>query len=98
MSYSGDKAGCDGQSYIEPAVRVAVGQMTSVGDQDANFNVCSQLAREAAHKGCKMLFLPECFSFIGVNQKEASVIDIMYIDILYILLHPVTSLVRTLIA
>lgn len=74
MTESSDKAGFNGREEREPAVRVAVGQMTSVGDQVANFNVCSQLAHEAADKGCKMLFLPECFSFIGVNQKEASMI------------------------
>ena len=26
--------------------------------------------QEAAAQGCCMLFLPECFSFIGLNQDE----------------------------
>ncbi len=52
--------------------RVAVGQMTAVGDQLANFETCKRLAQEAAGKGCRMLFLPECFSFIGTSQQEAS--------------------------
>ncbi len=50
--------------------RVAVAQMTSSGDQTANFSVCGQLAREASQKGCSMLFLPECCSFIGRAQTE----------------------------
>lgn len=49
---------------------VAVAQMTATGDQVANFEVCKQLANEAAGKGCSMLFLPECCSFIGLNQQE----------------------------
>ncbi|KAF6254735.1 carbon-nitrogen hydrolase [Scenedesmus sp. NREL 46B-D3] len=50
--------------------KVAVAQMTSVGDQLANFNTCKQLAEQAAAAGCSMLFLPECFSFIGASQPE----------------------------
>ena len=50
--------------------RVAVGQMTSVGDQEANFATCQRLALDAKEAGCCMLFLPECCSFIGRNQQE----------------------------
>jgi len=50
---------------------VAVGQMTSVGDKDANFDTCSQLAKEAAAEGCAALFLPECFSFLGATWQES---------------------------
>lgn len=53
--------------------RVAVGQMTSVGDQLKNFQTCKNLADQAAAAGCKILFLPECFSFIGESQQEVSV-------------------------
>jgi len=35
--------------------RIAVGQMTSVGDQEANFQACSAMAREARGKGCQMV-------------------------------------------
>lgn len=70
MNCPKDKAiGSDG---LPAAARVAVAQMTSVGDQSANFRVCGQLAREAVDQGCKMLFLPECCSFIGLNQKEVT--------------------------
>jgi hypothetical protein len=44
--------------------------MTSGSDQLANFEVCKQLATDAASTGCSMLFLPECCSFIGLNQQE----------------------------
>ncbi|GLC72751.1 hypothetical protein PLESTF_001289500 [Pleodorina starrii] len=53
-----------------PAVRIAVGQMTATGDQAANFATCERLAKAAA-AGCRMLFLPECFSFIGESQPES---------------------------
>ncbi|GBF91685.1 nitrilase [Raphidocelis subcapitata] len=51
--------------------RIGVGQMTSVGDQLANFETCKRLAEEAVSKGCRVLFLPECFSFIGTSQPES---------------------------
>lgn len=59
----------------EPAqpqpVKVAVGQMTAVGDTGKNFDTCTKLAEEAAAAGAAMLFLPECFSFIGTAQTES---------------------------
>ncbi|EFJ42479.1 hypothetical protein VOLCADRAFT_66991 [Volvox carteri f. nagariensis] len=54
-----------------PPVRIAVAQMTAGGDQAANLNTCARLAKEAVEAGCRMLFLPECFSFIGENQGES---------------------------
>ncbi|KAG2491073.1 hypothetical protein HYH03_010518 [Edaphochlamys debaryana] len=53
------------------SVLVAVGQMTAGGDQGANLATCTRLAQEAALAGCRMLFLPECFSFIGESQAES---------------------------
>jgi len=50
---------------------VAVGQMTSIGDKNANFQTCSKLAKEASAAGCAALFLPECFSFIGTSWKQS---------------------------
>ncbi|CAK0752414.1 hypothetical protein CVIRNUC_002144 [Coccomyxa viridis] len=49
---------------------VAVAQMTSVGCQETNFATCRRLAMEAKDLGCCMLFLPECCSFIGLDQRE----------------------------
>ena len=54
---------------------VAVAQMTSVGNQEANFATCRKLAMEAKEAGCCMLFLPECCSFIGLNQQEVCSIN-----------------------
>jgi predicted amidohydrolase len=48
--------------------------MTSVNDLDVNFNTCEKLVREAAQKGCKMIFFPECFAFIGAQPGEAQTI------------------------
>ena len=62
-------ASAQGESSV---ARVAVGQMTSIGDQEANFATCQRLALEAKEAGCCMLFLPECCSFIGQNQQEVS--------------------------
>ncbi|AQK39909.1 Nitrilase-like protein 2 [Zea mays] len=51
--------------------RVAVVQMTSVGDVDANYATCSRLTKEAAASGVKFLCFPEVFSFIGSKDGEA---------------------------
>ncbi|KAG1670964.1 hypothetical protein FOA52_011399 [Chlamydomonas sp. UWO 241] len=51
--------------------RIAVGQMTAVGDHTANLATCARLAQEAAAAGCTMLFLPECFAFIGASAGES---------------------------
>lgn len=61
------------ESKAASLAKVAVGQMTSVGDQEANFATCQRLAFEARDAGCCMLFLPECCSFIGRNQQEVCV-------------------------
>lgn len=57
------------QSSCKP--RVAVAQMTAVGDQLSNFNTCKKLAQAAQEANACMLFLPECFSFIGTSQQES---------------------------
>jgi len=49
---------------------VAVGQMTSTNDKTHNFEICRDLAEEAARRGAKLLCLPECFNFIGFTTKE----------------------------
>jgi deaminated glutathione amidase len=45
--------------------------MTSSNDPEANYRVCASLAEQAAAGGAKMLFLPECFAFIGLQQQDA---------------------------
>lgn len=49
-------------------------QMCSVNDISQNLASASALVREAASKGCKIVFLPECFSFIGAKAGEAQAI------------------------
>lgn len=51
--------------------KVAVGQMTASSDRDANFLTCQRLAQAAVAEQCCMLFLPECFSFIGRSPAES---------------------------
>eukprot|EP00775_Hariotina_reticulata_P010801 gene10801-10957_t len=71
MAASAAQDAAAGLSWTADKCRVAVGQMTAVGDQLLNFNTCKQLAEQAATAGCSMLFLPECFSFIGTSQQES---------------------------
>ena len=51
--------------------KAAVGQMTATNDLDANFQTCSTLAKEASSQGCSILFLPECFAYIGIAGTDA---------------------------
>ena len=54
--------------------KVAVGQMTSTNDIDANYAVCARLANDAAAQSCAMLFLPECFAYMGHKGSDANAI------------------------
>ena len=45
--------------------------MRSVNNVGVNFASCTALVRQAKAKGCKIVFLPECFSFIGAFPGEA---------------------------
>ena len=49
-------------------------QMCSVNDVNANFAACARLVKEAKDKGCRIVFLPECFSFIGAKAGEAQAV------------------------
>ena len=49
-------------------------QMRAVNSIAANLASCSKLVAEAAHKGCKIVFLPECFAFIGAAAGEAQAV------------------------
>ena len=51
--------------------KAAVGQMRATNDLEANFETCSTLARAAASQGCSILFLPECFAYIGMAGIDA---------------------------
>lgn len=49
-------------------------QMCSVNDVHANFSTCARLVKEAKERGAKIVFLPECFSFIGARPGEAQAV------------------------
>ena len=51
--------------------RIAVGQMCASSDVEKNFEVVADLCSQAKDQGCAMLFLPECFAFIGVKGTDA---------------------------
>ncbi|XP_045528898.1 nitrilase and fragile histidine triad fusion protein NitFhit [Pieris brassicae] len=52
------------------AKRVAVCQMTSVGDKAQNMQVVSQLVNNAAKDDAQMIFFPEACDFICDNKKD----------------------------
>lgn len=47
---------------------VAVCQLNSKADKEANFKIASGIVREAASVGAKMIFLPECFDYIESSR------------------------------
>jgi deaminated glutathione amidase len=51
--------------------RIAVGQMCASSDVEKNLEVVADLCARAKDRGCAMLFLPECFAFIGVKGTDA---------------------------
>ena len=60
----------------EPRCRCLAGlvQMTSTNDAAANFGMCKKLTDEAVQKGCRLVFFPECFSFMGARAGEAQAV------------------------
>ena len=50
---------------VSGKVKVGLVQMTSVNNSQTNYEMIVSFVQEAKEKDCKMLFLPECFSFIG---------------------------------
>lgn len=60
-----------GESPPGRCVRAGLVQMTSVNDTIVNFNECSRLVKEAVGAGCRIIFFPECFSFIGAAPGQA---------------------------
>lgn len=49
---------------------VAVCQMNSTSDVDRNLGICVDLVRKAKSRGAKVVFLPECFDYVGENQEQ----------------------------
>ena len=51
--------------------RCAVGQMQSTNDAEKNLQVVETLCQQARDAQCAVLFLPECFAYIGVVGTDA---------------------------
>lgn len=49
---------------------IAVCQLNCNNDKEGNFNIASSIVTQAANVGSRMIFLPECFDFIGTNKQE----------------------------
>jgi len=62
-----------GEEANAPGMRTKLGlvQMCSRNNKEVNFQECSRLVAEAAAKGCALVTLPECFSFIGAQPGDA---------------------------
>lgn len=70
------------RSLLRPSVRrmsspsstngnlVAVCQVTSTSDKEANFETCSQLVHKAHERGAKVVFLPEAVDFIAEKKAQ----------------------------
>lgn len=50
---------------------VAVCQLNCTNDKEANYAAANDLVRRATSVGAKMIFLPECFDFIGNSKQES---------------------------
>ena len=50
---------------------LAVGQMTSTADVEANLATCAALAKQAKERGAALLCLPENFAFMGAADGES---------------------------
>jgi deaminated glutathione amidase len=45
-------------------------QMTAVDDRETNLAVVRELTREAASQGARLVVLPECFPFLGSQERD----------------------------
>lgn len=61
----------DISSIMNEKYLVAVCQLNSINNKDSNYESSSSVISQAASVGAKMIFLPECFDFIGTNKQEA---------------------------
>ncbi|XP_068164365.1 deaminated glutathione amidase [Antennarius striatus] len=53
-----------------PRPVVAVCQVSSTPDKKVNLSACKQLVEEAKERGASMVFLPECFDYVGSSWEE----------------------------
>jgi len=50
-------------------------QMTSTADIDANMRTVHRLVGEAAHRGAEIVFVPECFSYLGPEKGKLDIAE-----------------------
>ncbi|VDK79219.1 unnamed protein product [Litomosoides sigmodontis] len=51
---------------------IAVCQLTSTNDLEANFKVAERMMKHAKERNAKMVFFPECFDYVGENRHESA--------------------------
>merc|ERR1712142_1461331 len=71
---AGAGAGATISSSSSPTVSptlVAVCQMTSTDDVQANLSNCQRLIVKSKQMGAVMTFLPECFDFVGLSAADS---------------------------
>ncbi|XP_074645419.1 deaminated glutathione amidase-like [Tubulanus polymorphus] len=51
--------------------RIGLVQMTCTSKKEENFEQCEKLIKEAHRKGAEMVFLPECFDYIGESKAQS---------------------------
>jgi len=54
----------------QPYRLIAVGQLRTTSNKFANLLDAAKCAGWAKRDGCSMLFLPECFGFLGESSEE----------------------------
>lgn len=53
------------------AALVAVCQMNSTNDVNRNLGICKDLVKKAKSRGAKVVFLPECFDYVGESREQS---------------------------
>lgn len=59
----------DNPQNTSGAALVAVCQMNSTNDVNRNLGICKDLVKKAKSRGAKVVFLPECFDYVGENRE-----------------------------
>lgn len=59
------------QNVKKTVHKIAVGQMCSKKDMNANFADIQSMALTAKRHECSLMALPECFNFMGEQSSES---------------------------
>jgi predicted amidohydrolase len=60
---------------MDERIKVAVVQMTSRAEVDANLAVAERLVRLAAGDGARLVVLPECFAYLGPEEGKLDIAE-----------------------